>query len=210
VVVWGASGHAIVVSDILQLSGYELEGYLDDINTERCGESFGGAKVLGGREQLASLSTAGVRHMAIGVGDNIARLALAKVVRNAGFSLLTAVHPRAMVSASAQLGEGIVVAAGAVINPACNVGSCTILNTASSIDHECSIGDGVHIAPGVHMAACVNVGRGTFIGVGSAVCDRVRIGAGTIVGAGSVVLKDIPDGVVAYGVPARVIRSVGK
>jgi len=37
---------------------------------------------------------------------------------------------------------------------------------------------------------------------------RVRIGADAIVGAGAVVTRDIPEAVVAYGAPARVIRTV--
>ena len=52
----------------------------------------------------------------------------------------------------------------------------------------------------------VHIGARTWLGRGVVVLPGVRIGAGTIVGAGSVVARDLPDDVVAVGVPARVVR----
>jgi acetyltransferase-like isoleucine patch superfamily enzyme len=40
------------------------------------------------------------------------------------------------------------------------------------------------------------------------VIDGIQIGARAIIGAGAVVVRDIPNGVVAYGTPARVIRKI--
>src|SRR5437667_3209268 len=52
-VIWGASGHALVVADAVRLSGeYEIVGFIDDVNPERAGAQFGGATILGAREQL--------------------------------------------------------------------------------------------------------------------------------------------------------------
>ena len=78
---------------------------------------------------------------------------------------------------------------------------------SSSVDHECVIGDGVHIAPGAHLAAGVTVERGSWVGIGSVVRGGVHIGSDVMIGAGSVVLHDIPDGALAYGVSARVVRQ---
>ena len=49
-----------------------------------------------------------------------------------------------------------------------------------------------------------------WLGVGVTVLDGVRIGKGAVVGAGSVVTKDIPEGAIAFGVPARVIKMRGE
>jgi len=65
----------------------------------------------------------------------------------------------------------------------------------------------VSLAPGAHTAGTVRIGRGAALGVGASVIHQVTIGAGTIVGAGAVVLDDLPDLVVAYGVPARAARA---
>jgi acetyltransferase-like isoleucine patch superfamily enzyme len=80
------------------------------------------------------------------------------------------------------------------------------LNTAASVDHDCRIGDSVHIGPGARLAGLVTVGNATWIGIGSVIRESVHIGDNVLLGAGSLVLKNIPDGVVAYGSPAKIIR----
>lgn len=207
-VIWGASGHALVVADIVRLVGeYEIVGFLDDINPDRHNAQFCGARVLGGQEQLDVLQRMGVRHLIFGLGNCEARLRLSALVSKKGFSLATAVHPCATVAIDVPVGQGTVIAAGAVVNPGSRIGENVIVNTCASVDHECVIGDGAHICPGVNLAGGVTVGRGAWIGIGAVVVNRVRIGAGAFVGAGAVVTKDIPDGVIAHGVPARVISK---
>ena len=98
------------------------------------------------------------------------------------------------------------IVAGSVINPAAAIGENVIINTGSSVDHECIIGGrGTHRAGGAFGGVCHRrarfVGRYRFGGKGRS------IGSDVMIGAGSVVLRDIPDGVLAYGVPARVVRQ---
>jgi acetyltransferase EpsM len=207
VVVWGAGGHARVVADTLRLGRHhEIAGFLDDVRPERHGEEFCGALVLGGREKLFGLRAAGVTEILVAVGDCVARQRLADVARAAGFALATAVHPRAVVASDVVIGAGTLVVAGAVINPAVTIGENVIINTSASVDHDCVIENGVHVGPGVHLAGQVTVGRGAWVGMGAIIVERVRIGPGAVIGAGSVVLTDIPDGVVAYGAPAKVVQ----
>lgn len=208
-VVWGASGHALVVADIVRLRGeYEIVGFLDDVNPDRQGLSFGGSHVLGGREQLARLSERGVKDLILGFGDCRARLTLGELVRRRGFSLATVVHPSAIVAADASLGAGSVIVAGSVVNPGARLGESVIVNTGATVDHECVIGDAVHLGPGVHLGGRVTVEEGAWVGIGTVVRDGVRIGAHAVIGAGAVVVDDVAPGVVAYGVPARAIRAV--
>ena len=53
----------------------------------------------------------------------------------------------------------------------------------------------------------IEVGEYSFIGANSTIMPGVTIGHHCVIGAGSVVTKDVPDGMVAVGVPARVICS---
>jgi UDP-N-acetylbacillosamine N-acetyltransferase len=207
--IWGASGHALVVADIVRLLGeHEIVGFLDDVHAERAGQPFGRASILGGSDKLGALRSAGVSHALIGFGNSVRRLACARTLLDAGFVLARAVHPRAIIAGDALIGAGTVVAAGAVINPACRIGANAIVNTLASVDHECEIADGAHIGPGARVAGGVRVGRGAWVGIGATITDRVSIGAASIVGAGAVVLEDVPPGVVVYGVPARVVRTI--
>lgn len=53
----------------------------------------------------------------------------------------------------------------------------------------------------------VEIGERTFVGVGATILPGVTIGSDCIIGAGSLVSKDIPNGCLAVGVPAKIIRS---
>src|SRR5712691_3944490 len=93
VVLWGASNTARVVADIIRLQGeYELVGFLDDINPERRDETFCGAFVLGGREQLELLRARDVSHIMMAFGNNRARLTLAAIARAKGYQLASALR----------------------------------------------------------------------------------------------------------------------
>lgn len=210
ILIWGASGHALVVADILQAAGWQIAGFIDDVNPSKKGTSFSGAMVLGGREQLDVALKAGVRKILIAVGDCAARLRLAEEALRQGFELGTAVHPNAVVARSVVVGPGSVVAAGAVVNPAAVIGANVIINTGAGVDHECRIGDGAHIGPGARLGGRVTIGKGAWVGIGASVKDGVTIGDGAILGAGAVALEAVPAGMVAYGVPAKVARPVGQ
>lgn len=208
-VIWGASGHALTVADIVRSEGrYRLAGFLDDLRPERAGTEFAGALVLGGREALPGLRKQGVSHLIVAIGDRRARGELAAEARRHGFELAVAVHPAATLAAGVDPGAGTVVMAGAVVNPGTRVGENVILNTRAAVDHDCALGDLVHVAPGAVLGGWVTVGAGAWIGIGAVVRDRVTIGPECLVGAGAVVVTDLPGGVVAYGVPARIVREV--
>jgi len=206
--IWGASGHALVVADIIrQLDLFEIVGFLDDIDPQPRSDPRLTASILGGRDVLTGLRRLGVEAAIVAVGDCAARLELAAIAEGHGFVLATAIHPRAVVAADVAVGRGSVICAGAIVNPGARISANVIVNTSASVDHECVLEDGVHISPGAHLGGSVFVGRGAWVGIGAAVAPGVRIGARSVVGAGSVVLEDVPESVVAYGVPATVRKG---
>jgi sugar O-acyltransferase (sialic acid O-acetyltransferase NeuD family) len=201
ILILGGGGHGRVIADILLSRGIAVQGFLDD-NRSLWGTSWYEIPVLGEIDQVQEFSPAG---MIVGVGRNDLRMAI--VERLAGRVQedlwANAIHPRATVAASAQLGRGIVVAAGAVINPNAIIGDHAIINTVASVDHDCVIGDFAHLAPGVHLSGGVVVGEGTLLGVGSSVIPSRSIGTWVTIGSGAAVVQDVPDGVVAKGIPAQ-------
>jgi acetyltransferase EpsM len=209
VAIWGASGHALVVADIIRLVGkFEIFGFIDDVNSVQFKSNFCGARIFGDQDYLEELKRGGVDHLIFGFGNCEARLRLAEISRKNGFSLASAVHPKATIAADVNIGCGTVIVAGAVVNSGTTIGENVIINTSATIDHECVIGDGVHICPGVHLAGKVTVGRATWVGIGTTVVDKMTIGANSVIGAGSLVIKNVPDNVMAYGVPAKVIKGL--
>jgi UDP-perosamine 4-acetyltransferase len=200
----GAGGHARSVLDIaLQNADYEIVGCIDPVPGEVLG-----IPVIGGDSDLETLPARGVHCLFIALGDNRRRHILFDRALSLGFELVNIVSRQAVISPRVKLGAGICVMAGAILNVNTVVNDNCIINTACSIDHDCVIGKSSHVAPGVALSGTVHVGEGVHIGTGAAIIDRMSIGNWTYVGAGAVVVHDLPASVMAYGVPAKVIRKL--
>jgi sugar O-acyltransferase (sialic acid O-acetyltransferase NeuD family) len=206
----GAGGHAKVMIEIFQMVGeHEIVGLLDTKEELRDTELLG-IPVLGGDDLLTELLAQGVESAFIGLagtGDTQPRRNLYERALAAGFRIVPAIHPKAIISPSASLGDGITVMAGAVINAQANIGANVIVNTGAIVEHECRIGDHVHLATGSRLCSTVKVGDGAHIGTGSTVKQCVSVGENAVVGAGAVVLDDVPPMAIVAGVPARPLKK---
>jgi UDP-perosamine 4-acetyltransferase len=206
-IIIGAGGHGRVALDILQSAGeYQPAGFLD-ADPSLNGRRISGLPVFGSVNLLSKLRQQRMTHAFIAIGDNRVRRQYAALVREHGLTLVNAVHPRACVSASATLGENIMVAAGAVVCADAKLADSVIINTGAIVDHECEIEEAAHIASGAHLAGRVRVGRGAFIGIGANIIQCLSIGEEAVIGAGAVVIRDIPAYATAVGVPASIIKT---
>jgi sugar O-acyltransferase (sialic acid O-acetyltransferase NeuD family) len=206
ILIYGASGHAKVVIDIVEQQGrYEIAFLVDD-DLSLKGLEFFGYQVLGGKDELLT-ATDPPQKAIVAIGSNAARQKVSAWLSGNGYERVTAVHPSAQISRGVKIGSGSVVMAGVCINADAVVGEDVIINTRASIDHDCTIADGVHLAPGVTICGTVAVGDGSFVGAGATVIPNLTIGKKVIVGAGAVVIHDIPDGVTVVGNPVRVIEG---
>ncbi len=205
VIVVGAGGHGAVVADILQrareagASAVPL-GFVDDTPSLQ-GCQVVGLPVLGA---LASLGQLAHDAIIVAIGDNEARREMTTRLTAAGERLATAIHPFAFVAPTARVGEGSTISAGALVLPRAELGRGVILNTKGSVDHDTLVGDFAHVSVGASVGARARIGHGAFIALGASVISGASVGARTVIGAGAVVVRDIPDDVVAWGVPARV------
>jgi len=203
--IYGASGHAKAVVDIIEKSAsHQIVGFIDD-NPALHGKNCFGYPVLGGFEQLHKSQNKSCQ-LIIAIGTNDVRHRVYERLKALGYEFACAIHPSAQIGRGVTLGSGTVVMAGAAINSDTVIGEHVIVNTGATVDHDCVIEDFTHISPGAHLAGNVTVGRLAHIGIGASVIQAVHIGEGSIIGAGAAVIEDLPDWVVAVGVPARIIR----
>ncbi len=208
VFVYGASGHGKVVGDILLACHHpDFAGFIDDRPDLRNNMVLG-LPVLGDGPWLQEQAGRTQVGVALGIGDNFVRRGLFEKCAQWGAELITAVHPTAAVSRSARVGRGTVVMAQAAINADARIGRGVIVNTSSVIEHDVEIGDFAAVSPNASMGGASRLGPLSHLCLGAAAIPGVNIGSCAIVGAGAVVVRDIPDGVVAFGVPARIHQTL--
>lgn len=205
----GAGGHGQVLAESAEASGWEEIVLFDQRwrEIQTAGTLANQQWSLGGTWDDFLVNHKMYDAAAVGIGDSVKRIAWIERLIALNVNLPVITHPKAIVSRYAQLGVGTVVFAGAVVQTLASLGRGCIVNTNSSVDHHCKLADGVHVCPGANIAGGVNVGANSWIGIGSSVKELVTIGSRSTIGAGAAVVNDIPDDVIAVGVPARIVKK---
>ncbi len=207
-VIVGAGAHGREVEDYLHVlpDAPRLLGFLDE---HKPPGALGTSQVLGGFEAASRLLAEYKEVLFItAAGDNAMRRKLAAGAEEAGLTPYTVRHIRALVGRECQIGAGACLAPNTVLTRAVTLGRHCIVNVGTTISHDCLIGDFVNLNPGVTVCGNVEIGEDSYIGAGATIIDNVSIGANTVVGAGAVVIDELPGGVLALGVPARVVREL--
>jgi sugar O-acyltransferase (sialic acid O-acetyltransferase NeuD family) len=197
-IIIGAGGHAKVVVDIANALGYNILGFLDD-NTAI--NEFANLKQLGKIKDCTKYIDKA--EFVIAIGNNAVRKRIAEEY-NLKFAIL--IHPSAVVSPNATIGEGSVVMPLCVINSNTQIGEHCIINTAAIVEHDNKISDFSHISPNATLCGTVNIGDMCHIGAAATVINNTNICSDCIIGAGAVVTKDINKSNTYVGVPAKVIK----
>lgn len=196
----GASGHGKVVADAALASKVWNEVvFYDDAYPGI--SSVGPWPVVGDTDDLVkqqSLYSGAI----IAIGNNELRLSKLQYLQHHRCPIVSVIHPKAIVSPYASIGDGTAVLAGAVVNPFSQIGRACIVNSNAIVEHDCVLGDGVHLSPGSALAGNVKIGRRSWIGIATSVRQQISIGDDIIVGAGSTVVKDLFETGTYIGVPA--------
>ncbi len=196
IAILGAGGHGKVAADIASLCGYSEIVFLDDNDAVK---NCGPYPVIGKNAIANSLGC----DLFVAIGNPMVRRNLMEKLE----SVVTLIHPNAVIAKNVTIGNGVIVMAGAVINPGTSIGEGVIINTCSSVDHDCEIGNYVHVAVGAHIAGSVRIEDSTWIGAGATISNNVNICENSVIGAGAVVVKDIWRPGVYIGIPAREKRK---
>jgi sugar O-acyltransferase (sialic acid O-acetyltransferase NeuD family) len=209
-ILWGATGQAIVLEEFIHKSSYKLISIFD--NNNHLSSPVANIPIYYGKNGFLNWLHDRVPNdyhylIAIGGWNGKIRLEIDKFLKNHGLNTANAIHPSAYISKNAHIGSGSQILGSSFIGARVFIGNQVIVNSSSSIDHECVLSDGVHVAPGATLAGCVEIGYCSFIGTGASILPRIKIGKNVIIGAGSIITKSIPDDVIVYGNPGRIIKN---
>lgn len=192
---YGASGHAKVIIEILEESGVHVSGLFDDNPAVKNLLDY---KSLGQYQGQLMDDT-----FIISIGDNKLRHRIASKFKvNYG----KAISISASISNRTSIGDGTVIMRNVSVNSDVKIGMHVIINTSASIDHDCVIEDFVHISPNATLCGGVSIGEGTHVGAASVIIPGIKIGRWATIGAGAVIIHDVPDFAVVVGNPGRVIK----
>ena len=194
---YGASGHAKVIIDIIRSRNEELHLIFDDdpAITQLMGEKVINEPARGTMEGRTSI---------VAIGNNRTRKKVAAKIGGDFHPFMA--HASAVVSSSARIGAGTVIMANATVNPEARIGEHCIINSGAVVEHDVNLGDFVHISPNASIAGNVKIGEGSHIGTGACIIPGISIGRWVTVGAGAVIIKDIPEFAVVVGNPGKIVR----
>lgn len=207
IVIFGSGGHSKVVIDILESTKqFSIVGLIDSYRPK---DSFVyGYRILGDEFVIKGFYDE-IDGGIVAIGDNFIRSKVVDKILGIfpNFKFLSAIHPYSVIGKEVEVEEGTVVMAGSIINSNTSIGKHCIINTKSSIDHDVVIGNFATIAPGATLGGNVRLGDYSVVSVGANVINSKIIENHVVIGAGATVLSDINSYVVAYGTPARIMRT---
>jgi sugar O-acyltransferase (sialic acid O-acetyltransferase NeuD family) len=179
----GAGGHGRSVAEAVLMSGiFELVGFLDDSAFANGGDVWG-LPVLGPAADFADYAAV-ASHAVVAIGNNSSRQKLHGPLKAAGFAMASVIHPRAIVSPRAHLGEGVAVMAGAIVGTEALLGQGVIVNCGAVVDHHAQVQDFGHLGVNACMAGGSVLGALAWMQAGSAIGYGVQLASGSVLKPG--------------------------
>lgn len=101
------------------------------------------------------------------------------------------IHPTALISNSAEIGEGTVISHNASIGPKAIIGAYNVINSRCTIGHDSRIGDNNFLSPQVVLGGSAKIGSNNLLGTNSCVIPEIEIGNNNIIMAGMVITNKV-------------------
>ncbi|MDE5758015.1 MAG: NeuD/PglB/VioB family sugar acetyltransferase [Allobaculum sp.] len=206
-VIIGAGKYGEVYLSYLRESGIEVIGFLDD-NDDTKNKSFGGLPVIGHTDTLPELKEKfGVEAIYCPLGNNKIRVEFLQRARELGYKIPNYIHPSVNISPNVKIGEGVYILLGSNIMPFTEIEDFVMISMNVNVAHHNILRKGTFLSTGCNYGASIIAEEGTYCGIASTIMTGItRLGKDCLVGAGAVVVRDVPNGAVVAGVPAKVLR----
>lgn len=206
-IIIGAGKYGEVYLSYLKEAGVEVVGFLDDdLKVQGC--TFGGLPVIGTTSVLSTLrDSQGIEAVYCPLGNNRVRVSFLERARKLGYKTPNYIHPSVILSPDVKLGEGVYILLGTDIMPYTEIEDYVMISMNVNVAHHNILKKGTFLSTGCNFGASIVAEENTYCGIGSTIMTGLhRLGKDCLIGAGAVVIKDVPDGAVVAGVPAKIIK----
>jgi len=206
--IYGAGGLGREVLDltrIINVAEEQWESFIF-IDDNKKVQNINGSKVYTFKEFTTIFSTASTK-VTIAVGEPKIRQMLRFKVTENGYSLQMLVHPNAFTGAETQIGEGTIIQYGCFVSCNVNIGANALLQPNTTVGHDSVIGSDSVISTYASISGGCAIGDRVYVGLSVPIKENISIGADSIIGMGSAVMRNIPENVIAIGIPARPMKN---
>jgi len=201
----GAGTYGEAMCELAEVLGYKVKGFYDE-DERKIGEFVMGVEVIGKFSEIVDLEIQN-KQFIVAIGSNSVRYDIMMEINQLGGKTPTLIHPSAIISPSADIGNGVYIQANAYIWTKVKIDDFCIISPSVVIAHHSSVGKACLISTLSGVGASIKIENKVFVGMGSTIVTGLSlIGENTIIGAGAVVLKNVDENSVYAGVPARKIK----
>ena len=206
-VIIGVGGLAKELLAVLQWNGdTDNLVFFDIVNVDSPDSLYGRFPVLKSWQVLEEHLLTKSPEFVLGVGgtDAETRKTLAEKVTSIGGELCSIVSNHAIIGEFGNIiGKGVCILSHATITGDVKIGEGALINKAVIISHDANIGQYCKISPGAKILGRTTVGDFSEIGANAVILPDVIVGSNCTVGAGAVVTKNVPNGCIVVGIPAK-------
>lgn len=207
-VIIGASGFGREVANVVERINTEqktwnLIGLVDD-NLK--GTTVEGYNIIGTIKDLLSYESK--PYVIVAIAETKTRFALVQKFSESGFSFATIIDPSVRMGRKVSIGEGTIICPNTFFTTNIEIGKHCILNVNCSFGHDTRVKDFVSIMSHTAIAGDVEIGSGCYFGLNCTCINMIKLGSWSKYGAGCVIVEDMPEEIVAVGVPARAIKKI--
>jgi sugar O-acyltransferase (sialic acid O-acetyltransferase NeuD family) len=188
---------------------WTILGFLDDRPGYK-GQMINGYPTLGGRELIPKLVSRTETYFFNNVNGTRANCQqVINLLLSHNCQIPSLIHPSVDLS-YVKVGSGCFIPEGCFISTNVIIGNYVALRSGCVISHDVTVEDFVLLGPGATIGGRASLKKGCLIGAGATVKLETVVGEFSTIGAGAAVTRDIPPGVTAVGVPARIINNKNK
>lgn len=206
VIIIGTGAEARVALDMCNTLEVLVYGFLTE-DVEEIHQELNDILILGelgGKDAENILKEENTRIL-LAVKDPDKRQEMVEELSSKRADIISLVHPSAVVSPYAQIGNGSLVYAQATVHANSMVGAYSLVMSGVVISPDVVIGENVTIESNAVIGANVVIEDECVIGSGAVIQAGLTIGRESLVGAGAVVLTDVPENATVFGNPAKVV-----